>query len=274
MNVYSNKIHELHLRVCSEVENILKIIIYKHFVPKSDVDSLWEKEKSQKLGEKELTDKYKELKEALIANENSKRRKRESKKLDLNLFGFLDFSFYFKLACEKFNLHKKVIEFTEIVSQNTDWEIIQPFKLKEGEDVPNWWTNYNKLKHDKIDNFDKCKLDDLIKSLSGLYILMNYLLKYQENNKPTPNRNFTLDRLKNKVFTLIEPEFFAFKSKFFIASNTCQTLDFSVILPDDILEDEFQRITISQLESRTLKLKNLAGLENYKLKDINLFPFG
>jgi hypothetical protein len=32
MNVYSNKIHELHLRVCSEIENVLKIVIHKHFV--------------------------------------------------------------------------------------------------------------------------------------------------------------------------------------------------------------------------------------------------
>ena len=28
MDVYSNKIHELHLRVCSEIENLLKVSVF------------------------------------------------------------------------------------------------------------------------------------------------------------------------------------------------------------------------------------------------------
>ncbi len=180
MNAYSNKIHELHLRVCSEIENILKIVIHKHFVAAEEVKNLWDMKKSEFLGEKELKNKYEELKNEL--------NKQEKGKLDKFLFGFPDFLFYFKIACEKFNLQKKVTKFTGIVSHNIDWEIIQPFELEEGRDVPIWWTNYNKLKHDKIKNFNVCTLGDLIYSMSGLFILMNYLLKYQENNAPIPNR--------------------------------------------------------------------------------------
>lgn len=272
MNTYSNKIHELHLRVCSEIENVLKIVVHKHFVPKLEIDSLWEKEKSEKLEEKGLSDKYKELKETLLNNENSKRKKRESEKLDSNLFGFPDFLFYFKIACQKFNLHKKVIKFTGMVSHNIDWEIIQPFELEEGRDVPIWWSNYNKLKHDKIKNFNICTLADLIHSMSGLYILMTYLLKYQENNKPIQNRNFALEQLKGLIVGT-DCEFCCFGSKFFIASNSCQTIDFSIILPNSILEDDFQNVTILDLERQTRKLKNLEQIESCKLKDINLSSF-
>ena len=49
LGVYSNKIHELHLRVCSEIENILKIVIHKHFVSADDIKTLWDSEKSKGL---------------------------------------------------------------------------------------------------------------------------------------------------------------------------------------------------------------------------------
>ena len=55
MNVYSNKIHELHLRVCSEVENVLKIVVHKHFASAEEVKNLWETDKSAFLEKKSLT---------------------------------------------------------------------------------------------------------------------------------------------------------------------------------------------------------------------------
>ena len=45
MEVCSNKIHELHLRVCSEVENILKIIISQYFVPVGKIQESWKDKK-------------------------------------------------------------------------------------------------------------------------------------------------------------------------------------------------------------------------------------
>lgn len=265
MNAYSNKIHELHLRVCSEIENVLKIVIHKHFASADEVKTLWDTDKSAFLEKKSLTPKYEELKNEL--------NKRETEKLDKFLFGFPDFLFYFKLACEKFNLHKKVIKFTGIVSHNLEWEIIQPFELLDGRDVPVWWTNYNKLKHDKIKNFDVCTLGDLVYSFSGLFILMNYLLKYPENNNPVPNRNFALDKLRGSI--LLNGISCSFESKYFKASVATQSHIFTMILPVRIAESDFQNLTILDLEIRQInrRISNITEYENYKINDFDLKSF-
>lgn len=265
MTAYSNKIHELHLRVCSEIENVLKIVIHKHFISAEEIKKLWDEDKSAFLDEKEITGKYEELKSEL--------NKREKGKLDKFLFGFPDFSFYFKIAREKFNIHKKIIKFTGLVSHNLDWEIIQPFELEEGQDVPVWWTNYNKLKHDKIKNFDICTLSDLIYSMSGLFILMNYLLKYPENNYPVPNRNFALDKLKGSI--LLSNITCSFESKYFKASVATQSHIFAMILPTHISEIDFQNLTILDLEVRRInrRFRNITEYENYKINDFDLKSF-
>ena len=265
MNVYSNKIHELHLRVCSEIENVLKIVVHKHFVSAEEVKNLWETDKSAFLEKKSLTPKYEELKNEL--NKDGKG------KLDKLLFGIPDFLFYFKLACEKFNLHKKVIKFTGMVSHNIDWEIIQPFELEVGRDVPMWWTNYNKLKHDKITNFHLCTLEDLINSFSGLFILMNYLLKYPENNTAIPNRNFALNKLRG--FIVSDCSFCSFESKYFKASVASQSHIFTMILPAHVSESDFQNYTILDLEISQInsRFKNITEYENYKIKDFDLKSF-
>ncbi len=211
---------------------------------------------------KSLTPKYEELKNEL--NRDGKQ------KLDKLLFGFPDFLFYFKLACEKFNLHKKVIKFTGTVSQRIDWEIIEPFELEEERNVPTWWTNYNKLKHDKIKHFDICTLSDLIYSLSGLFILMNYLLNYPENNAPIENRNYLVEKIKQPVF-IKDVDFCSFNSKFFLATNAYQNILYSMLFPQNIPENTYQ----------SLQLFNLDGAEKFfsddekftKLKDMDLKSF-
>lgn len=262
MDAYSNKIHELHLRVCSEIENVLKIVVHKHFASEDEVKTLWDIDKSAFLKKKSLTPKYEELRNEL--------NKRETEKLDKFLFGFPDFLFYFKLACEKFNLHKKVVKFTGMVSHNVEWEIIQPFELLGGRDVPLWWTNYNKLKHDKIKNFDVCTLGNLVHSFSGLFILMNYLLKYSENNTPVPNRNFALDKLRGSI--LLSGSFRSFESKYFKASVASQSYIFTMILPAHISENDFQNLTILDLEIRQInnRFKNIIEYENQKIIDFDL----
>ncbi|HQU84046.1 MAG TPA: hypothetical protein PKY59_13005 [Pyrinomonadaceae bacterium] len=265
MTAYSNKIHELHLRVCSEIENVLKIVIHKHFASADEVKTFWETDKSAFLENKSLTPKYEEIKNEL--------NKGEKGKLDKFLFGFPDFLFYFKLACEKFNLHKKIIKFTGMVSHNLDWEIIQPFEVEDGRDVPIWWTNYNKLKHDKIKNFDICTLRDLLYSMSGLFILMNYLLKYPENNTPVPNRNFALDKLRGSI--LLNSISCSFESKFFKASVATQSHIFTMILPIRIAESDFQNLTILDLEIRQInrRFSNITEYENCKINDFDLKSF-
>ncbi len=262
MDVYSNKIHELHLRVCSEIENLLKTVIHKHFVPLEDMKEYWAKEKATLLAEKSLTFQYEELKSQLNSGD-----KQEVERL---LFGFPDFAFYFKLACGNFNLDKKVIKFSGMVSHVIEWEVIQPFQIKKGQNVPLWWSNYNKLKHDKIKNFDLCRLGDLLYALSGLYILMNYLLKYQTDNHPIQNRNYRLEKMTKAIVTF-DCSFCSIKSNFFKASNASQDYPISSILPDMLSEIEYQEIRVTDLENRAnIRWRDLIEKANTKLVDIDL----
>ena len=86
LQTYSNKIHELHLRVCSEMENILKIVIHKHFVDEKNLKIEWENKKSSFLNEQDRS---------VYAVLKSKLNREREKDLDKILYGFPDFSFYF-----------------------------------------------------------------------------------------------------------------------------------------------------------------------------------
>ena len=182
LSTYSNKIHELHLRVCSEVENVIKLVIHKYFVEEENIKSIWENKKSSylKKGDNDYTDDYEILKNKL----NSKGKN----ELDKHLFGFPDFAFYYELACEKFNLHLKFVYFNVSISGSFSLKHFQPFFGKQ--EIPVWWTNYNGIKHKKIENYDECILKDLIHSFGTLYILMNYLSEYEKGNVPRPDENY------------------------------------------------------------------------------------
>jgi hypothetical protein len=62
----STKIHELHLRVCSEVENVLKIVIHRHFVPEGDIKKNWAAEKTKFLEKKAFAQNTKNLRKNLV----------------------------------------------------------------------------------------------------------------------------------------------------------------------------------------------------------------
>jgi hypothetical protein len=239
MNTYSNKIHELHLRVCSEIENVLKIVIHKYFVPKSEVDSLWETEKSKRLVKAKVMDKYEEIIAALNA-ENAK------KDTDLKLFGYPDFAFYFKLARKNFNLDKKVIKFLGMVSNSEDWTIVQPFVLAD-RNIPNWWRNYNNIKHNKLEHFVECTLGDLVQSMAGLYILMNYLLKYSGNKDGyVTNRDFNphdINSFSNSA------NFCSYQSKLFDASIANCLILLPLLLPARLSEEQFPYVILGDFKS-------------------------
>jgi hypothetical protein len=253
MRVYSNKIHELHLRVCSEIENILKIIVHQNFVSKEEIDKQWKDKKSKFLQDRDLVKEYEELKEKLGNN-------KEREKLEKLLYGFPDFSFYFKIACERFNLNKKVVKFKAIISQSSSWDEIQPFKNEE--DVPSWWTHYNKLKHDKIEKYNICTLGDLISSMSGLFILMNYLLKYRDNNSPNPNPSYVY-AFSNEVSPHTNSEFCSFRSKLFEASISHQLTELSIVFPQYVTPISYEDTEISYFY-------NYAGIDNKLFKDKKL----
>jgi hypothetical protein len=234
MEVYSNKIHELHLRVCSEIENILKIIIHQHFMSKQEVEEHWKDKKLDFLKDKDLVSAYEELKGKLAS-------KKEREKLDKLLYGFPDFSFYFKIACKKFNLDKKIVKFKAMISQSSNWNEIQPFESEE--DVPLWWTHYNNLKHDKIKKYKICTFGDLIYSMAGFFILTNYLLRYQQNNSPIPNPNY-IYVTPNEISPHINSEFCSFQSKLFEASVSHQLTELSIVFPQYIKPALYESVDI------------------------------
>ena len=223
LKTYSNKIHELHLRVCSEIENVLKVIIHKHFVSQEQVKHEWSEKKSVFLEEKGKTADYEKLKLDL----NSKNKK----DLDKNLFGFPDFSFYYDIACRRFNLNKKVVSFQISVSPDPQHDVLQPFDVIHNSLLPSWWTNYNKIKHNKISSYASCTLGDLINSMAGLYILMNYLMKYWTSNLPTFDPNYFR---KYPSGNYIGHDFWSFSSKIFQASGTYQSSSLLRHLPYEL----------------------------------------
>lgn len=55
---------------------------------------------------------------------------------------------------------------------------------------PDWWPPYNKVKHERIRNYKKANLKNVINALAGLYVLENYLVKYigdRDNDMDVPN---------------------------------------------------------------------------------------
>ena len=70
---------------------------------------------------------------------------------------------------------------------------LQPFlnwKQAPNYKSPDWWTPYNKVKHERIMNYKKANLKNVINALAGLYVLENYLVKYigdRDNDMDVPN---------------------------------------------------------------------------------------
>lgn len=68
---------------------------------------------------------------------------------------------------------------------------------------PDWWTPYNKVKHERLTNLKKANLKNVINALAGLYVLGNYLVKHiadATGNLDTidvPNENSKLFEMVN-----------------------------------------------------------------------------
>lgn len=233
LKCYSNKIHELHLRVCAEIENVLKIVITNHFIESGNVQNIWNEKKSDflnQIGDNAIQD-YSNL-------YNLINRKKDKDNFDKLLFGFPDFLFYFSLACEKMNLNQKKVYFLLSLENNSELNTITPFAFERDFNVPKWWTNYNKLKHDKTKNFSNCTFGDLINSLGGLYILMNYLFYYPKDNLPRIEINYWDNAQNRNIWAC---DYFSYKSKVFKASNSFQTEDLCLTkMPLEIYEKKYQ----------------------------------
>ncbi len=61
---------------------------------------------------------------------------------------------------------------------------------QEADQNPDWWHAYNKVKHERGNNFEKANLKNLLNAMSGLFIALIYFYRGQtENNRivPAPN---------------------------------------------------------------------------------------
>lgn len=70
---------------------------------------------------------------------------------------------------------------------------LQPFKNWKPSPLysaPDWWTPYNRVKHERLENFKEANLKNVMNALAGLYILESYLVKYigdRDKTRDVPN---------------------------------------------------------------------------------------
>ena len=140
------------------------------------------------------------------------------------------------------------------------------------QDVPAWWTNYNNLKHDKIKKYNNCTFRDLIYSMSGLFILMNYLLRYQQDNSPVTNHNY-IHWSKSSRSPYVDTSFFDFNSNLFESSVAQQFIVWSMILPLDVNDFDYHNKEIVYLKSSILAYSNFCRHNSQILKSVDLKSF-
>lgn len=92
---------------------------------------------------------------------------------------------YFTIVSSKFPdiFQEKVIcSFSSIT--------LMPFSSWKASQSPTWWTNYNKVKHGRLNNFMYGNLGNVLNALAALYTLERYELKNivdNSTNKDEPN---------------------------------------------------------------------------------------
>lgn len=55
---------------------------------------------------------------------------------------------------------------------------------------PDWWSPYNRVKHERLENFRNANLKNVVNALAGLYILESYLAKFigdKDHDLDVPN---------------------------------------------------------------------------------------
>ena len=76
-----------------------------------------------------------------------------------------------------------------------------PFNSWNASQSPIWWTNYNKLKHGRLNNFMVGNLENVLSALAALYILERYQLKNIVNKSSSKNEPDIPD-IPSKIFNL------------------------------------------------------------------------
>ena len=100
-----------------------------------------------------------------------------------------------------------------------------------------WWRDYTAVKHNRIGNYHKANLKNVVNSLAGLYILESYLVRYigtRDDERDVPNDISKIFHLvdfytENKVvgrnaYTLSKRELEVFE---FFSINCTEILNYS-----------------------------------------------
>lgn len=74
---------------------------------------------------------------------------------------------------------------------------LQPFKNWQKEESIAWWTAYNKVKHNRVDNAKDGNLKNILTSLSALYLLEKYLIKKSKYFPDSPDKESSLFAIKD-----------------------------------------------------------------------------
>jgi len=116
---------------------------------------------------------------------------------------------YYDYLTNNLALNKKTIQFIWwlMLGENIyirPFEKTKPEKENEGktelgwesEEIMEWWTHYNKLKHEKLKYYEKCCLKDIIYAFWAYYILLNYLVIWYETEHEC-NKTFLINPWKD-----------------------------------------------------------------------------
>lgn len=75
------------------------------------------------------------------------------------------------------------------IKQYTELVLRQGWKSNQY-NSPNWWKQYNDVKHERLENFRKANLKNVVNALAGLYTLELYLVKFigdRDHERDVPN---------------------------------------------------------------------------------------
>lgn len=121
-------------------------------------------------------------------------------------------TYYNQSSCNNIKQYAKIIlkKYTNISSKKIkvlkNSIELQPFKewrIDPEYKSPSWWSEYNKVKHNRIDNFEKANLLNVINALSGLFLLnMYYAKEFGTKDIPDvpdePSKLFLIEDWKTK----------------------------------------------------------------------------
>lgn len=218
--VFGNKIHELHLRICAEVENLVKEVAQDFF---------WENE-------------IKKLEKTNTDNDiKNKLERLWYKSYDEKLLSYISeekyepFSFYFSLLNDKLWLSCKRLIFIWWVEWYNFWDVgsyFVPFQIKKWNKTPVWRSNYNGIKHNKLKKYQICNLWDLINAFWAYYILLNYLVVWLKRPLQTswiimqnPLQNTKKrDSLKSSIF-MVTSTYIHYPYEFYSKSTNLEIIE-------------------------------------------------